>query len=64
MTAPAYLLTDPLVARLIAAGQDEDAAASIAERAAVLEFDAGMPRERAESRAVVEERKRRVEGVL
>lgn len=64
MSAPAYLLADPFAARLLAAGQCEDDAAAMAERAAVLEYDHGLPRDKAESRAVAEERRRRVEGVL
>lgn len=61
---PSWLLADPLAARLIAMGMGEDAAAEVAERAGILEHMGGMTRERAESRAVVEERRRRVEGVL
>lgn len=58
-----YLQADPLIARL-ARHQSEDDAYAIAERAAILEHDGGLNREKAEAAAVMAEHRRRVEGLL
>lgn len=54
--APGWLAADPIAQRC--RHLDDDAQAAIAERAAIFEHDVGMPRDRAEDRAVIEHARR------